>query len=65
VDPPEFLDKEGAEFLLIAASEDVTEDLGVTLHPQSESRNTADMFRELKLDASEHPVKPFLGSEWE
>lgn len=64
-DPPEFLDKEGAEFVLIRASEDVEEELGIDLHPADESVNSADIFKELHLDRKKSPVKPLLEGEWE
>ncbi len=63
-DPPEFLDKEGIEFILISASVNIEEELGVTLHPQNEDEHSADIFKTLRLDRSEHPVKPLLQGEW-
>lgn len=59
-DPPEFLDYEGAEFVLIPAAEDVSEELGITLRPEEESEQTAEIFTELKLDQSEHPMQPLF-----
>ncbi|MEB3827686.1 hypothetical protein [Phormidium sp. CCY1219] len=53
-DPPDFLDYEGAEMLLIAASADVSEELGVELDPQEESESTAEILNE-KADAKNSP----------
>ncbi|MFO7962998.1 MAG: hypothetical protein R6U50_03670 [Desulfobacterales bacterium] len=64
-DPPAFLDKEGTEFLLVSAEEDVEEELGLELHPQKESVNTADIFNELRLDKKSRPVKPLFEGEWD
>lgn len=64
-DPPAFLDKEGTEFLLIAASEDVEEELGLELEPQDESVHTADIFQALHLDKSKRSVKPLFEGKWD
>ncbi|RJQ87512.1 MAG: hypothetical protein C4519_00555 [Desulfobacteraceae bacterium] len=63
-DPPEFLDHEGAEFVLVAASEDIQEELGIRLDTQHETQSSADMFKDLHLDRSKHPVKPLFTGEW-
>lgn len=65
VDPPDFLDKEGAEILLIASSEDIEQELGVKLKPENESAASAEIFRDLRMDKSERPTKPLFESEWE
>ncbi len=62
-DPPAFLDHEGAEFLLIADG-DPTEDLGVDLEPESEDESTADVFRDLHLEASDRTIKPLFEGVW-
>jgi hypothetical protein len=64
-DPPDFLDFEGTEFVLISAAEDVREELGIELHPENESGTSADIFNELKMAKSVHPVKPLFKGEWE
>lgn len=64
-DPPDFLDKPGTELLLIGASEDVTDELGIRLDPDRETRSTADIFKDLKLDKTQHPLDPLFKSEWE
>lgn len=63
-DPPDFLDYEGAEFVLIAAAEDVKAELGIDLNPQAEDSSSAEIFSELHLHRSEHPVKPLFKGEW-
>ena len=64
-DPPDFLNRKGTEFLLVAASEDVSEDLGIRLDTERESRSSADMFKDLKLDKSQHPLDPLFKGEWD
>lgn len=64
VNPPDFLDHEGAEFVLIAASEDPEQELGIELDAENESRTSADIFRDLGLRKSEHPVEPLFEGEW-
>lgn len=65
LDPPDFLNHEGCEFLLIPASDDVKEELGIELHPEHETRHSADVFKELKLDAGENPVRPLFEGKWD
>ncbi len=62
---PRLLDYEGAEFIMIGAREDVSEDLDVSLRPQDESESSADLFRELRLKKERHPVEPLLGGHWD
>jgi hypothetical protein len=63
-DPPDFLDHEGAEFLMIAASENPEEELGIHLDTDKETRDSADIFRDLRLHTSEHPIEPLFKGEW-
>lgn len=63
-DPPDFLDYPGAELLLIAASENVSEELGIELEPEHETEATADMLRDLHMRKSEHPVEPLFEGRW-
>lgn len=63
-DPTDFLDHEGAEFVLISASEDVSQELGIRLHPQNESEASADMFKDLHLDRAANPAEPLFKGEW-
>lgn len=64
VDPPRFLDKEGVEFLLVAAAEDLKEDLGIEIRADTESCRSADVFQDLKLDRDEHPTEPLCEGKW-
>jgi hypothetical protein len=64
VDPPEFLDHEGAAFVMIAASESPEEELGIELDTDREDRASADIFNDLRLRKSEHPVEPLLKGDW-
>jgi ribosomal protein S6 len=64
-DPVRLLDYEGAEFLLVAAGEDAEEETGVKLHPQDETPDTADIFRELRLERSRHPAAPLFKGYWQ
>lgn len=63
-DPPRFLDYEGTEFLLISASDDVSDELGVQLHTDREQETTADIFQDLKLDKDKHPLEPLFQGKW-
>jgi hypothetical protein len=64
VDPPDFLDHEGAEIVLIAAKGGVPA-LGVRLSPRHETEATAEIFTELRMEKSLHPVGPLLEGKWE
>jgi len=65
VDPPEFLDHEGAEILLVGARQDVYAELGVKLDPERETETTAEIFRDLKMERSLHPLTPLFKGKWE
>jgi hypothetical protein len=62
---PELLDYEGAEVMLIGAREDPEEELGLKLQPQSETEWTADIFKDLHMEKSEHPQEPLFKGQWE
>lgn len=64
VDPPEYLDYEGAEILLIGAAEDFSEELGLELDAEDESERTAEIFQDLRLRKSEHPLEPLFQGKW-
>ncbi|WKZ34006.1 MAG: hypothetical protein QY316_06305 [Thermodesulfobacteriota bacterium] len=64
-DPPDFLDYEGAEMILIGASEEPIKELGLALKPKDETESSADIFKDLKLEREKHPVKPLLKGKWE
>jgi hypothetical protein len=64
-DPPELLDYPGTQLLLIGASANVREELGVDLDPQREDERTAEIFRDLHIARSQHPVEPLFKGKWE
>lgn len=64
-DPPEYLNYEGSEFVLIASSEDIKEDLGIEINTEDETICSADVFNELKFDRSKRPKKPLSTGEWQ
>jgi hypothetical protein len=65
VDPPELLDYEGAEILLIGASGDPYRELGLKIETEHESAAQAQIFRDLKLEKDMHPVTPLIEGKWE
>lgn len=64
VDPPDFLDHEGAELLLVGASDDISEELGITLNAQEETAEKAEIFNDLRMRKTEHPIEPLFEGEW-
>jgi hypothetical protein len=65
VSPPDFLDYEGVEIVLVGARGNVAEELGIDLEPAHETAATAEIFRELKLEKSVHPLRPLFEGKWE
>jgi hypothetical protein len=65
VDPPDFLDYEGAEILLIGAGQGISEEHGLHLNPEHETEATAEIFNHLRLEKSLHPTMPLLKGRWE
>lgn len=63
-DPTEYLDYEGTQFLLVSASGDVKDELGIDLEPQEEKESTAEIFKDLRLRKQEHPLEPLFKGEW-
>lgn len=62
-DPLDFLDQEGTEIMLIGADDAVIDELGNRLDPQVETLETAEIFRNLHMERSEHPPsRSFRGS---
>ncbi len=64
LDPPDFLDHEGAEIVLIGAKRSVSA-LGLRLEPRRETEATAEIFTELRMEKSLHAVGPLLEGKWE
>ncbi len=65
VDPPEFLDYEGSELVLIGGPDDLGEDLGIDLQAHPEDEETAEIFRDLHMEKSERTIKPLFQGVWE
>jgi hypothetical protein len=65
VDPPQFLDHEGAELVLIGGRDDLGADLGIELQAHPADEDTAEVFRELHLEKSERTIKPLFEGVWE
>lgn len=63
VDPPDFLDYEGAELVFIGAAEDPEAELGVAFEPDREDEHTADVFRDLELPR-EIARAPLFEGQW-
>jgi hypothetical protein len=62
LDPPEFLDYEGAEIVLIGAAEDAERELGIDFDTQCEGLETADLVRDLHLRIGKDvPAEPLKG----
>lgn len=65
-DPPDFLNYEGCELLLISASDDLEEELGLELKVEvEESRAELDSSDLLKTFGEVGPVEPLLSGTWE
>lgn len=65
IDTPDFLNYKGAQFILIASSDDLRKDLKMTLPKENETESTADIFTDLKMDLSKKPTKPLFEGEWQ
>jgi hypothetical protein len=63
-DPAAFLDAEKTELLFIAVRRAVEKELGIEFHPQDETRRSAEMFRDLKVQRLQTPLEPLLHGEW-
>ncbi|CAI8611757.1 unnamed protein product [Vicia faba] len=60
-DPPDFLNYEGCEFLLISASDDIEDELGLKLVTQE---GCSDLINTFKLEEDHVSVTPFLKGIW-
>lgn len=59
-EPPDFLDYEGTQFVLISASANISKDLGITLNPDQEQEHSLAVFKELDLEKNTKRVKPLF-----
>jgi hypothetical protein len=61
VDDSEIINYENTQLLLIGARKrNVEEELGIEIDEEKENRNSADIFKELKIKKEEIPLQPFL-----
>ncbi len=65
VDPPEVLDYEGAELVLIGGRDDLGTDLGLDLQLPPEDESSAEVFKDLHLEKSERTIRPLVEGTWE
>lgn len=63
-DPPDFLNYEGTEFILISASDDIKGELGIEIDAQHEDEASADIFGDLKLARGKLPTQPLFKGQW-
>jgi hypothetical protein len=63
VDPPDFLDYDGAELMLIGASENPEKEFGIEFKPDREDEHRADIFRIRKLPR-ELVREPLFEGKW-
>jgi hypothetical protein len=65
-DPPEFLNYEGAEIVLIGGRDEEAGQLAnYDLEPDPEDETSADVFQELELERSDRAVGPLFEGTWE
>jgi hypothetical protein len=62
--PPDFLDHEGAEVVLVAAAQDAERELGIDLDARAERLDDADLFAELRLRPRDLPIEPLTTGQW-
>lgn len=63
LDDPHILDFEGAEIILIGASEDVAPELGIDVDPGAEDSQRTGLFAALRLQPEELPTAPLENGE--
>ncbi|HLP42450.1 MAG TPA: hypothetical protein VK465_13160 [Fibrobacteria bacterium] len=63
-DPARLLDYEGVEILIARRPAATIEELGVDLHKEHETRETAELFRTLKMRLDEVPMNPLFEGHW-
>jgi hypothetical protein len=64
VDPPDFLDHPGIEFLLIGAVHDASEELGLNLDAEVERAARHNVFDDLRIGRRDRPTAPLFAGEW-
>jgi hypothetical protein len=61
---PELLNQEGVEFVLIGASDDVEQELGIHIDTEMETAATAEIFHRLRMPPDRHPSEPLTRGDW-
>jgi hypothetical protein len=64
VEPPDFLNHQGTQILLVGAEPNVMKDLGINLQPQLEKEAQDAIFQELHLQQSQHPSQGLFKGQW-
>jgi hypothetical protein len=64
LDPPDFLDRQGVEFVLIGAAEDASEELHLDLDREVERAARNSVFDDLRIAREERTVAPLFAAEW-
>jgi hypothetical protein len=64
VDPPTFLDYEWTEIVLMVAQEESSTELDIKLHPEPETAASAEIFGDLRIDKSSHPIAALFKGKW-
>jgi hypothetical protein len=64
VDPPDFLDHPGVEFVLIAAAQDASRELGLDLDAYVERTSHHNLVQDLRIDRRDRPVEPLFAGKW-
>jgi hypothetical protein len=60
LNPPDVLDCEGVELVIIGASKEAERELGIHIDTEDESLDTAELFARLRLSPDEIPVDPLV-----
>lgn len=60
----DLLNQAGIEFVLIGASDDVEQELGIHLDTETETATTAEIFHRLRMPPERHPSEPLIRGEW-
>ena len=61
----DFLDCEGAEFVLIQSRDEAIASLGIDLEPEREDEDTAEVFNDLKIERTDKAIRPLFNGSWQ
>jgi hypothetical protein len=61
---PDFLDYEGTELILISSQLSADQEPGLHQNAQSENEQTGDIFNNLRMRKSRHPIEAILTGNW-